>query len=174
MMETANVTTTDVPVVPGMRLETLKLIDTLKGGTAGETKTDAELAKVCGKETGVGQAGYAYLMSAIRHVLNNHQKVWQRIAGANCIKCLGVEGALGCVDADRRSMYKRAKRAAKKLTAVEPMATPEERKDINNRLATHGGVLVLMDSRTHKKLAVRDVAGKPDPAKLLEALVKTA
>lgn len=171
-MDTVAVDVKQVQIRPHMRLETVKLIEALKQGKVGDTKTDEELKAICGKDTFVGGAGYAYLQSAIRHVLNNEPHlVWQRVTGAGCIKCLGAPEVASTADSVRRSTCRREKRVVRQMRAVYKDAEDGEQKELGMRMAVHGTLAAMASSQMAKKLEARDVSEAADPAKLLEAMV---
>ena len=159
-------------VRPGMRLETVRLIELLKKGTIGDTLTDEQLTKACGQDTRVGQKGYPYLRSATNNVLNNPPYlVWQRVTGAGIIKCLGPTEVAGVADATRRSTLKREKRAVCQMRAVYDEGTDQEKRALSERIAIHSTLAAFSTGHTAKKLAARNFTEAPDPARLLEAIV---
>lgn len=158
--------------VPAMRLATSKLIDALKGGSPSDTLTDEQLKELCGKDCSVDGDGYAYLGSAIRHVLRNHGVVWKRIVGAGLIKCLDTGEIVEVAKGARRHTYKHEKRTLCKLAVAADGATEQQRPEVMLQLAQHGTLAHMSSSGMTKKLEAREVVETPDPARLLAAMVK--
>ncbi len=162
---------TRTSAVPGMRLETVKLIDALKTGKPGDTYTDEQLQQICDKDTRVTGDGYSYLGSAIRHCRNNHGVVWERVKGAGCIKCLNWEEVGESVDGDRRRIHRRAKVSCKKIATVDLAVVPEAGRVAFLAKAAHVGTLAaISDKGSQKKLEARKVTEPLDLKKLLEAM----
>lgn len=166
-----NTEVTQSHAVPGMRLETVKLIDALKDGKPGDTFADEQLQAICGKDTRVTGDGYSYLGSAIRHCRNNYSVVWERVKGAGCVKCLAWDEVGESVDGDRRRIHRRARVACKKLGTVDIQDVPEEQRVGFLAKAAHVGTLAaISDKASLKKLEARSITQPLDLKKLLEAM----
>lgn len=171
-MSEAVVTKTDA--VPGMRLETTKLIAKLKEGQVGDVLSDEQLTTLCGKDTSVMGDGYCYLGSAMRHVLNNFRVVWERIKGAGVIKCLSWSEVETSADGDRKSIHRRSRRAVTKLKTVDLSDVPEDgRPNFLTKAAQLGTLAAMSSTGMQKKLEARNVAEPLDLKKMLENLSKT-
>lgn len=156
---------------PGLRLETLKLIEKLKAGKIGDVLTDGELTELCGKCTRVGGEGYAYLLSAIKYVLREHGLVWRRVTGEDTIKCLDAKEVRSKAAADRQSTSRRGKRTVRQIQAVYDTADETTRAALNRELSTHGALVAMASNKMQKKLEARNPVAEPNPRALLEALV---
>ena len=166
-MQKEDVRATAVPT--GMRLATAQLIEKLKDGKAGDVLTDVELSSLCGKTTGVGCDGYANLMSAIRHVLNNYGKTWQRVSGSGCIKCADDPEKVSRIRSKLSHITRTARRELKVAKTINISALPPEEQMKALAVSSQLGVLEQFgSSRATKALETRGTMKAPNMAKLLE------
>lgn len=158
----------DGRIVPGMRLATSRLIDRLRTGKVGDTCTDEELSGVCERNTRVGENGYGYLQSAIRHVLRHYELVWKRIPGANAIRCLGASETIDLAKSKTRSIARQARRTTVQLKAVATEVTEENRTAYLVSVAQAGTLAQMASDAGRKKLEARGITSPLDLGRLLE------
>ena len=161
--------------IPGMRLETIKLIDALKEGKEGDTFTDEELTELCGKSTAVGKPAYNYLRSAMRHCITHHGIVWQRIREAGKIKCLGPTEVINASKTELRRAHRAAHRSLAKLRTVRNEALTEaERRELNVITAQHSGIMMFAKGTMTKELREQPAVKPPRLPDLLNAMKRIA
>ena len=162
-------TTLRFPHLQGISLASSKLIDLLKTGMPGDVQTDETLTLACGKDTRVGAKGYANLSTAIRHVLRNHGRVWQRIKGAYAIKCLEPGEVTDSSASDMRRIHRTSKRSVTKLlTLNETDVDTSDLARYHAMLAQHGTLTMFSRANTTKTLETRGVKTNIDLKRLLE------
>ena len=167
------VDTENRPVFSGKSIFTIKLIDELKGGKPGDTRTDEELTSVCGRDTSVKGKGYASLCSAIRHCRKNYGVTWERINRGNAIRCLNAEETVGSVSRDRSTVHRRAKVAIQKLGNAAAIAEATMKPQIHLISAQMGALASFSSTAATKRLEARaDKVSEPELGKLLEAMMK--
>lgn len=153
MNETLAVDVSKVPVIAGISITTVKLIEVMKVGKIGNVLTDAQLTAACGKDTGVTGDGYANLQSAIRYVRRNHSLVWERVYKEHCIKCLGSFEIVGSTRRTQRKIHKASGVAIGKLKVADPNALDDEkRKEYFAQIAQFGTLRQFSSVSTTKAL----------------------
>ena len=105
---------TKLPMSPKTR-QTMDLIEALKGGQVGDELTDKELTRICGVSCRPGEKGYGYLETAKRRVRFDHGIVWERIRGANLIRCLNASEIIGTTEVDRVQFTNEARKRVQSL-----------------------------------------------------------
>jgi len=135
--------------------------------------TDAQLEAVCHRPTGVGQAGYSNLQTALQHIETEHGIIWQRISGKRHIRRLdkGTESE-AVVHAGRKSIARKTRRTTRQAMCVDIDKLPEDRRA--DFLATKSQLAVLAlcaSSNTTKALAATGTTLTTDPKRLLAAMV---
>lgn len=156
----------------GRSPETAALIARLETGKPGDILTDEELTKIAnGRDTMPGGEGYGYLTSAIRHLAACPAPVyWERIRGAYAIRRITDSEKVKSSDADRKSVSRRAKKAARRLAFTNrENLTQEEAAKANALHAQLGTIAAFAHGDTTKKLEARAVQSAPDMTRLLEA-----
>ena len=159
---------TSIPAA--MSLFTSQIIDVLvaKEGPGAET-TDEVTTEACGRDTRVGGDGYNYLLSAIRWCRRNRRVNWERIRGANRLRCLNAYDTLESVKRDRRIIGKKARVGIQKLGNVSAdELSPEDRPKFNVEAAQLGMLALAAAEKTTKRLTEQD--GAPQTPKLPELL----
>jgi len=160
------------PFEHGLSPASAKLMEKLKTGKIGDIVTDEELTGICGKNTRVGEKGYANLQTAIRRTLRDYGLVWMRIPKAYAIKCLDSNEIVESLPADMERIRHCSKKALKRGAQVEIGKIPEDMKMLFfARQAQLSVVVVVSENKTTKQLAIRGSTGKFDQQKLLEAFI---
>jgi hypothetical protein len=168
-MESATVTHTSA--VPGMRLETSRLIDLLKTGAPGDFLTDERMKEVCGKDVCVHGDAYNYLLSAIEHCVRVYSVTWVRLHGAGGIKCPTPEEMMALADSKRRHINRAAKRICRRLATADLNGLDNEARVKHlAAMAQLGTIAQFSSTETKKKLEVRKTAEPLNFQKLLEAM----
>lgn len=158
------------PTISGMGPVTAQLVELLKVGKPGDTLTDEQLTAHCGRDTSPEGKGYGNLQTAIKHVASSDTPVvWERIRGANAIKCLTGSETTTSVQRDLTSVRRRSYRAVKKLKAIDMGSlSPTEVSKVNVLSAQVGTIAAFAKPDTTKKLEARQVQSVPDMTKFLE------
>lgn len=163
-----------VTVIHGHRRETLALIQLLKDGKPGDTKTDSQLESCCGKDTRPGGDGYAYLQSACRRVRKDYGLVWKRVPGSGVLKCLNATECVREVDGHRKSLHRKTGRMLEVAAIADSGALPDQDRAELRSLTAQVAVLREFSSKSATKAVSANgiqssVVNMP---KLLEALRK--
>ena len=162
-----------MPFRSGFAPETSKLIDLLKHGKEGETKTDSELYQAIGKDTAPGGKGYSYLASAIRFVEREHGIRWERIPKTGLIKCLDSGEKVEVIRRGRDHIRKTAKKNIVTSKSVKLMDLPnEDRAEYLALQSQAAAVAVMMQPSTTKRLETRGTAPEIDRDRLFAAMEK--
>jgi hypothetical protein len=147
-----------VPVIPGMVIETSKLVDRLKDGPHGAVLTDDEMTALIRRDTSPGGTGYGNLMSAIEHVIRNYRLVWHRIPNSRCIKCLSHEEASELLDCRRKHISRTTTKALREGRTVDVSALqPQDRTAYLVRIAQFGMLKHAASGHTAKVLESKDI-----------------
>lgn len=158
----------------GPVLATVQLRDALKTGSAGDTKTDADLKKVCDLDTSVKGPGYSNLMTAIRICERDHQVCWRRVHGAGYIECLSSLQKMDLASKGRTRVRRFGKRTGQVLNSVKLADL-----DLTDR-NRHGALLAIYAVITHAtapqqmKRLIGNGAEAPDQRKMLALMLETA
>lgn len=170
-MATEPATISRIEHIPGVSITSSRLIDRLKTGTPGDVITDEDLTSVCGKDTRPNGKGYSSLQTAIRYCEREHNVVWRRIKGADCIKCLEWSERLEQDNKYRRHIHRTAKRSVRVVNSIDTSELkPSDQREVNIRTAQMMTLASMSSADMRKKLEARDIQEPLDMPKLLEAM----
>ena len=155
-----------VKAVPGYHPLTVRIIDMIKSGKPGDEISDAKLTEIIGMSTDVGEKGYGYLMSAIRHCERTHSVVWRRIRGTGKILCLNPMEIIELTQGDIGNIRRKARRGSRRLYGIEQEQIPISNRPACNALAAQLGFIASISTDT----ATKKLTGKTEQPKLTEAL----
>lgn len=157
--------------IAGLMLFTSQLVAAMKTGKSTDVLTDEQLTEISGKNCRPGGDGYGYLQSAIRICERDYGVVWQRVRGADCIKCQTAEGVVEMSKAGIKSTYKRMRRSVRQLGTVSVGELSDDSRQAYYTQLCHAGTLAnCASSSFRKKLAQRNISVPIEPLKLLEAM----
>lgn len=161
------------PFEHGLSPATSKLVDLLKMGVAGQSRTDEDMTKYCGRDTRVGGKGYGNLQTAIRRVERFHHLVWRRVAGTGSIKCLNDEEKSSTGNSSINKIRRESSRSTRVLGLVDMANLPEDnQKEHLVRCVQIHTIAMMSKPATSKKLLVRGVTKSPALDLLLESFQK--
>lgn len=155
-----------VQAVPGYHPLTVRLIETLKHGKAGDEYTDEDMTVIIGKNTAVGGSGYHYLGSAIRHCEKHNAVVWRRVSKMKKIACLNAEEIVEYTHGDVDCIRRKARRGSRRLMGINPEQIPQGNRPHVNALAAQLGFIASISSAN----ATKKIEGKTEQPKLTDAL----
>ena len=168
MNEAEIVSVSKVPVIAGLSIVTVKLIEAMKDKKPGDIYDDAALKSISGRDCSCTGDGYPSLRSAIRHVRRNHGLVWERVIKSGFIKCLKPPETLSSVGRDGRRIHRIAGVQISKLKAVDPnQLEGEKRTEYFARLAQSGTLRQFSGASTVKALE-RNVGQTVEDAQKLQ------
>lgn len=145
------------------------LVEALKGGKPGDTKTDEALTKIAGKDTSPNGDGYQALTKAINHITQHFGIVWKRVPKAGCIKVLDAHETVEEVNSDMTCLRRKTKKTLRKASTTKlDQLTTEERSQVLATSAQLGAISLMADSGTTKKLVARKTENTPDVKKIVE------
>lgn len=167
----ASVDTLSLPVIGGLSVFTVKLIEKLKSMEIGDTATDEELGELCGRTTAVGGRGYNSLRTAMRYVRRHFGVVIERCHRQGRVKRLGDEETITSSKGDLRSIRRRSATAMQKLAAVDRKSLDgEPLQEFNALVAQTGTLQVMSRNDATKRLAENKIDREVDMRRLLEAM----
>jgi len=166
-------------------LATQQLIDLLEKHGPGDELADAELQKVCGKDTRpfvivdeltgahVAGDGYGNLQSAVRDILRRTGRRWERLPGKDRIRCLTAEEVVLRMTSDRKRVRRLATKNMRAARAVSLEDIPEaRRRQYLGQVAVYGALMQATAPKTTKLLEKQEnQSAEPDKRKLLEAII---
>ena len=163
-----------MPFRSGFAPETSKLIDLLKQGKEGDTKTDEELTQAIGKDTAPGGNGYSYLASATRFTEREHGIRWERIPKTGLIKCLNSGEKVEVLRRGRNHIRKTAKKniVTSKSVKLNDLPTNEAKSEYLALQSQAAAVAVMTQPSTTKRLEERGTAPVVDKNRLFAAMEK--
>lgn len=160
------------PNIPGISPATVKLIEKLKEGKVGDTVSDEELSKICGRATHVTGNGYANLQTAIRYCLRHYGKSWSRVKTEGRIKCEDTDERIEHVVSDNNRIRRSAARSTQRLVSIpDDEITDTQRPRVFGMLAQAGAIKLFAQNSTAKRLATKHDERKMEPKQLLDRLL---
>jgi hypothetical protein len=158
--------------VPGMSLQTLKLIDLLSNGKVGDIITAEAMSQCIGVGVCPDDKGNAYLQSALRYLIKHNGLVWRWQAKQFCVKCLDANEITELADW-RRGKIKRESRKACREVAIALDRGAELSDDQRGKAlalaAQHGTIAQFAGSSTTKAIEVRKLTKLPTLSEMLGA-----
>lgn len=125
-------------VIPGLSLETARLVEFLKPWPVGEIVTYKSLSEVIGKDT-QGMTGRSNLVSAVRVLARDYGQAWGAVRGVG-VKRLDPVETLDSVSERTRRAGRQIFRARKTLGLVEYAALPIDKKREHDALTVLTGL----------------------------------
>ena len=151
---------------------TVKLLEALQHGKPGDEKTDDELRVIAGMDCSTESKGYGYLASAIRR-LRRYGVIWERVRGADKIRCLNAAERIETFDTHRRHIKRTAQKSLQILGSVDSAELPEsERLAHRTKLATMGTLAMCAGKDFEKKMEASGIVEVPPVKNVLDFFKK--
>lgn len=145
--------------IPGLSTFSVRLTEELLKGKEGDVLTDEYLSSLIdNRSTSTNGSGHGFLITATKRALRAGL-VWQRVRGANAIKCLGSLEKISFGKAKTAEIMRKAKKTYNVLKTIDTTQLTQEETRTANALTAQ----VFMLSQSAKAevtnaLQIRDVS----------------